>query len=99
MDGVDLFLTRRRTEEVPRGITGRKQMLARTQQETRDVIPTTNTIRVEIGSILWTDFCVQGCYSSIDNTGYLLHAILSREHIACYNHMVTNHKNIVTQHC
>ena len=32
-------------------------------------------------------------------TGYLLHAIFNKEHIACYNHMVTNYRNIVTKHC
>ena len=32
-------------------------------------------------------------------TGYLLHAVFSKEHIACYNHMVTNYRNIVTKHC
>ena len=34
-------------------------------------------------------------YHNNNNTVYLLHAIFYKEHIACYNHMVTNYRNIV----
>ena len=60
--------------------------------------------REELRSGRRTNFRKRGCCEKgINNknntvcTGYILHAIFSKEHKDCYNHMVTKYRNIVTK--